>query len=324
MDMRERMQQALIAAQRAGERKNFHDVAQKRGPERHQANIQALYRGLAPEAARHLDAILGRRQKLLDPAVKSYRDLYQGEDWEAFTRYEAFTKEILPDNGAFRYKDFLLPIREFTPAVFLYEHGLSALRTLDDMGDGVIIDGGGAHGDSLLVFRKYLRNPIHSFEPHPGMRALLRETLRLNAGLLGDAVTVVEQALADTTGTRVFMTDNGSSSQIDPGLSSGVEAETVTLDDYVSRHGLRVGFVKLDIEGHEQPFLRGAVQTLKTQKPRLIISNYHSYEDFFHIKTFIEQLDCGYEFDFFKGVDASVWASVMLLCEVPATGPGRN
>lgn len=324
MDMRERMQQALLAAQRAGERKNFHDVAQKRGPEGHQADLRGLYRGLAPEAARHLDTILGRRHKLLDPAVKSYRDLYQGEDWEAFTRYEAFTKEIAPHNGAFRYKDFLLPIREFTPAVFLYEHGLSALRTLDDMGDGVIIDGGGAHGDSLLVFRKYLRNPIHSFEPHPGMRALLSETLRLNAGLLGDEVTVAEQALADTTGTKVFMTDNGSSSQIDPGLSSGIEAETVTLDDYVSRHGLRVGLVKLDIEGHEQPFLRGAVHTLKTQKPRLIISNYHSYDDFFHIKTFIEQLDCGYEFDFFKGVDASVWASIMLLCEAPGAAQARD
>lgn len=320
MDMRERMQQALLAAQRAGERKNFHDVAQKRGPERHQEDLTALYRGLAPEATRHLDAILGRRQKLLDPAVKSYRDLYQGEDWEAFARYEAFTKEIVPDNGAFRYRDFLLPIREFTPAVFLYEHGLSALRTLGDMGDGVIIDGGGAHGDSLLVFRKYLRNPIHSFEPHPGMRALMRQTLRLNATLLGHDITVAEQALADTTGTRVFMTDNGSSSQIDPGLFSGVEAETVTLDDYVSRHGLRVGLVKLDIEGHEQAFLRGAVQTLKTQKPLLILSNYHSYDDFFHIKTFIEQLHCGYEFDFFKGVDASVWASIMLLCEVPAAG----
>lgn len=324
MDMRERMQQALIAAQRAGERKNFHEVAQKRGPERHQADLQGLYHGLAPESARHLDAILARRHRLLDPAVKSYRDLYQGEDWDAFARYEAFTKEIVPESGAFRYKDFLLPSREFTPAVFLYEHGLPALRTLDDMGDGVIIDGGGAHGDSLLVFRKYLRNPIHSFEPHPGMRALLRQTLRLNAALLGDDVTVVELALADTTGTQVFMTDNGSSSQIDPGLTSGVGAETVTLDDYVSRHGLRVSLVKLDIEGHEQPFLRGAVQTLKTQKPRLIISNYHSYDDFFHIKTFIEQLDCGYEFDFFKGVDASVWASIMLLCEAPGAGRPRN
>lgn len=317
--MRERMQQALLKAQRAGEYKNFSAEAQRRGVALYQADLRGLYRGLSPEAALHLDAILDRRRRLLDFSVNSYRDLYHGEDWEAFVRYEAFTKEIIPTGDAFRYREFLLPIREFTPAVFLYEHGLPALKTFEALGDGAIIDGGGAHGDSILIFRKYRRNPIHSFEPHPGMRDLLRKTLSLNSLSEGDDVVVVDRALADTTDNEVLMTDNGSSSRIDAGLDRGVKATTVTLDEYVSRRGLRVGLIKVDIEGAEQAFLRGAAHTLKTQKPILIISNYHSYDDFFHIKTFIENLECGYEFDFYKGVDASVWASVMLLAEAHAS-----
>lgn len=316
MNMRERMQHTLLKAQREGERQYFQAPAQALTPEQRQINLDRLYQGLDQEATMHLDAILTRRRKLLDVTIKTYRDLYENDDWETFSRYETFTQEITQTGNIFRYKNFLLPIREFTPAVFLYEHGLSALKTLDHMGDGVIIDGGGAHGDSILIFRKHMRNPVHSFEPHPGMRELLHQTLSLNASLVGGDITTDSHALADTTGTHVLMTDKGSSSQIDNGLTQGIPAVTITLDDYVKKYNLRVSLIKLDIEGYEQPFLRGAVHTLKTQKPILIISNYHSYDDFFHIKPFIENLNCGYKFDFFKGVDTSVWASIMLLCEI--------
>jgi FkbM family methyltransferase len=40
-----------------------------------------------------------------------------------------------------------------------------------------------------------------------------------------------------------------------------------TLDNYVTRHNLQVGLIKVDIEGYEQKFLAGAVNTIKKQKP---------------------------------------------------------
>jgi hypothetical protein len=100
----------------------------------------------------------------------------------------------------------------------------------------------------------------------------------------------------------------------DPAAGQSVEMDT--LDNYVARRGLSVGLIKVDIEGHEMNFLRGALKTVKTQKPILLLSIYHNYDDFFQIKPFIEELNLGYKFDFFKGIDSSVWAEIMLLCEI--------
>jgi FkbM family methyltransferase len=315
-NIREKMTRALLKVQREGERENFRKPALALGEEMHQRNVERLFRNLDEGAKKRLSAILARREKILDESVTSYRELYSPEEWEEYSRFEEFGAKVRQVGGAYRYQDFKLPIREFVPGVFLYEHGLPLLKTLNKLGDGTVIDGGCAHGDSILVFRKFTRNPIYAFEPHPGMYGLALKTLEMNASLAGSGITVENLALGDKAGAEVLLTDTGSSSRIDHTLEKGIRAVTVTLDDYVAQRGLQIGLIKLDIEGYEQNCLRGAVETVKTQKPILIISIYHSYDDFFQIKPFIENLDLGYKFDFFKGIDASVWASTMLLCEM--------
>lgn len=90
----------------------------------------------------------------------------------------------------------------------------------------------------------------------------------------------------------------------------------VTLDSYVEEKNISIGLIKVDIEGFEQEFLKGALKTLNMQKPILCISIYHSDDDFFNIKPFIESLDLGYKFDFFQGVNRWLRNDIMLLCEV--------
>jgi FkbM family methyltransferase len=316
MNIRERMTRALLKAQREGERENFLKPVLALGEEAHRRNLARLFSNLDNNAKEHLAAILARRERILDESVTSYRELYSSVEWEAYAGFEDFCSKVQQEGDVYRYEDFVLPIREFVPGVFLYKHGLPVLKTLDKLGDGVIIDGGCAHGDSILVFRAFTRNPIVAFEPHPGMCQLALKTLEMNASLVGGGVVLENLALGDLSGAEVLMTDNGSSSRIDNTLRQGIPAKIVTLDEYVDTHGLEVGLIKLDIEGYEQNCLRGALNTLRTQKPILIVSIYHSYDDFFRIKPFIEELDIGYKFDFFKGIDASVWATIMLLCEV--------
>lgn len=316
MNIRDRMTRVLLKAQREGERENFLKPALTLGKETHQRNLTRLFADLDEGPRERLSAILARRERILDESVTSYKALYSPSEWEEYAKFESFCSQVHQVGDVFQYQGFTLPIREFVPGVFLYEHGLSALKTLDKLGHGAIIDGGSAHGDSILVFRKFTRSPIHAFEPHPSMFRLAKKTLEMNAPLIGGGVTLENLAFSDISGAEVLMTDNGSSSRIDKTLKQGVPAKTVTLDDYVEKHSLNVGLIKLDIEGCEQQFLRGALRTIRAQKPILIVSMYHSYEDFFQIKPFIEDLDLGYRFDFFKGIDASVWATVMLLCEV--------
>jgi FkbM family methyltransferase len=317
MNVRERMLRAVLRAQRQGECAAFVEPAIAAGQDRHKANIANLYRNLEPQAAGRLSDILRRREKLLAPSVNSYRDLYTEDEYYAFERVESFSKEIFQDGASFRYQDFRLPIRNFEAAVFLHHHGLETLKTLDSISGKAIMDVGAFICDSALVFRKLLPAcAVYCFEPNAGNFALARETLRLN-GLQDDAVILENLALGNKTGLAAISKSAYAGAHILDNPSAGQSVEMDTLDDYVARRDLSVGMIKVDVEGFEQRFLRGALETIKTQRPILLLSIYHNYDDFFQIKPLIEELHLGYKFDFFKGIDSSVWADILLLCEVP-------
>jgi hypothetical protein len=69
------------------------------------------------------------------------------------------------------------------------------------------------------------------------------------------------------------------------------------LDDLIGGPGLqRVDFIKMDIEGAELEALRGAESVLKQFKPKLAISVYHNFKDFWTIPQYLAQLGLGYRF----------------------------
>lgn len=80
-------------------------------------------------------------------------------------------------------------------------------------------------------------------------------------------------------------------------------------------HNLEVGFIKVDIEGFEQEFLKGAKQTITEQKPAMLISIYHQASDFFEIKPMIESWNLGYSFKIIKPIDHSIVDECALFCE---------
>ena len=194
------------------------------------------------------------------------------------------------------------------------------LQTFKDIGDKIIIDAGGFIGDSILVFRECTKNKIYSFEPDSKNYKLALETISLNS--IQDVV-LENIALGDKAGEFPMSSYAGSAigggSSLALAYKKYTETETVkveTLDNYVKKHSLKVGLIKVDIEGSEQTFLRGALETIKEQKPAMLISLYHTYDDFCKIKPFLESLNLGYKFDFFKGPDRNCHLDVMLLCEV--------
>lgn len=74
----------------------------------------------------------------------------------------------------------------------------------------------------------------------------------------------------------------------------------VRLDDYVKQNNIVLGVIKTDLEGFEMHFLRGVLESIKKYRPIMVISIYHSADDFFSIKPFIDSLDLGYRFKLFK------------------------
>ena len=72
----------------------------------------------------------------------------------------------------------------------------------------------------------------------------------------------------------------------------------------------------MDIEGAERCAIQGAVNTIRTQMPILIISIYHSIEDFFEIKPMIEKITDKYVFHIFRPVlEHSFLEETVLICE---------
>ena len=86
----------------------------------------------------------------------------------------------------------------------------------------------------------------------------------------------------------------------DPGFSVANQAFRLPmqrLDDLVATGVIpQVDFIKMDIEGHELPALRGAELTLRRFRPRLAISLYHRWDDYFRIPIYLDELGLGYRF----------------------------
>ncbi len=92
--------------------------------------------------------------------------------------------------------------------------------------------------------------------------------------------------------------------------------QIITLDEFVRENKIEVGFIKVDIEGFEMEFLKGAKEAIYTQKPAMLLSIYYQASDYFCIKPLIESWNLGYTFKFHQGIDYGIPTETALFCEV--------
>jgi FkbM family methyltransferase len=139
--------------------------------------------------------------------------------------------------------------------------------------DKIAIDIGANKGVYTHTLSKLCR-AVQSFEPHPKMYPLLVRALPANA-------TAHNVALSDADGTaelvipsynKAGFTNQGAS--LDPNKKNapfGFETAAVqarTLDSY---NFTDVGFIKIDVEGFEDSVVKGALATIRREKPVLMI-----------------------------------------------------
>lgn len=153
-----------------------------------------------------------------------------------------------------------------------YEPELHILPFLVDP-QRVSVDAGANRG-SYTYFLSRLTKHVYAYEPNPAMRQLL---LRATA----DNVTVSDVALSDESGEAEFAVpksthsfgNNAGSLEVDQ-LENG-NADLVRfkvpvrkLDD---ENLSDVGFIKIDVEGHEREVLLGAQETIARDRPVLLM-----------------------------------------------------
>ncbi len=75
-----------------------------------------------------------------------------------------------------------------------------------------------------------------------------------------------------------------------------IKIETVNIDNFAAERGLKIDYIKLDVENAEINVLKGAKRTLIEQRPQLAISIYHSDEHFYTIPLMLQEWLTNYEF----------------------------
>lgn len=153
-----------------------------------------------------------------------------------------------------------------------YEPELGILPLLVDP-QRTCIDAGANRGTYTYFLSKLARH-VYAYEPNPAMRWVLQRSA-------GKNVTVSELALSDHSGVATFAIPrtktkcrNNAGSLKTTMLAESSEdlvilpVKTASLDD---QGVANVGFIKIDVEGHEREVLAGAQQVILRDRPVLLI-----------------------------------------------------
>lgn len=223
-------------------------------------------------------------------------------------------KIIKINNELYIYDNKYILNRDFFEFPNFYDKiGLDHVKNTDFIKDKAIIDAGGFIGDTALILSEYTNDKVYSFEPLLSNLNSMKKNIALNNK---SNVEPVYMALGDQNNEIYIDDSNVSSGNVLNIKNTGNKVQMTTLDSFVEKNNIKVGLIKTDLEGFEQPFLRGALNTIKKQKPVLIISIYHNYSDFFDIKPMIEELDLGYKFKILKSNDFNIILETKLIAEV--------
>ena len=142
----------------------------------------------------------------------------------------------------------------FYKYIFVYEQ-YAIPGVIEAQPGDTVIDAGAFIGDTAYYFSRKIgpTGKVLSFEISPESVAYAKENMKHNGC---SNVEVIPCALSDEKG-RISLTmnrlDPSSNAVASPAeaLSSKTFADTITLDEFCEQHGIRVDFIKADIEGSE-------------------------------------------------------------------------
>lgn len=143
-----------------------------------------------------------------------------------------------------------------------YPHDYEPLKQkfIEKYAQGVCVDLG-AHIGLYTVLLSRQATQVIAFEPTTYTRNVLKQTITLNGCM---NVLVREEAIADESGKRSFFDtgDKVSNANSFAPIGNLISVQTISLDEL----NLQIDFLKVDIEGAELLFLKGAVKSLKFLK----------------------------------------------------------
>ena len=150
------------------------------------------------------------------------------------------------------------------------------IRMLLSRGD-TFLDIGANHGTYSLLASRLVgpEGAVLAFEPQPHLAGLLRKSFDANR-FVNSAVH--EIALSDSDGsTSFYIPANSGLAGLHKSFSAGSGSREISVrlarfDDLIDWKKLPGSvFIKLDVEGNELPFLRGAAETIRARRPVILL-----------------------------------------------------
>ncbi|MBI5236615.1 MAG: FkbM family methyltransferase [Deltaproteobacteria bacterium] len=168
--------------------------------------------------------------------------------------------------------------------------------------DDVVADCGAAEGLFSLMAAGRCKK-VYAIEPLPAFVDSMRRTFNG----IGN-VELIEAGLADAPG-KGFLGGADISSGITSSGAHPVRLET--LDNIFYKRGLRLDYLKADLEGFEMKMLEGARETITADLPRMAITTYHDRTHAEAIRAFLKGINPAYNI-LVKGIEERAGCPVML------------
>jgi len=139
--------------------------------------------------------------------------------------------------------------------------------------DADAIDVGANDGSYVHYLRRHAHKVV-AFEPMPVLASALRKKFP------GGEVVIEQVALSDRADTvelhmpvvdGIVVTGCSTISIDASGTYPATQAINVSMDRLDTVYKGRAGFIKIDVEGHEQAVLDGALQTIRRCRPRVLV-----------------------------------------------------
>lgn len=155
-------------------------------------------------------------------------------------------------------RDFWLPESDyhFTGKEYQGRHRASSLFFCNSFVNAIDV---GAHVGTWAVDLQKTFHHVYAFEPVEEHRLCLEKNVDLSK------VTIYPYALGDKEGeVTLSQAEEGNSGTVSITEGGKYSSKVMTLDSF----GLEdIDYIKVDVEGYELQFLKGAVETIKANKP---------------------------------------------------------
>lgn len=174
-----------------------------------------------------------------------------------------------------------------------FHHGLRDIPNAKGYLNGkCVIDAGACKGDSALIFiDHYHPAKVYSFEPSPRNCVEYKTNLERNH-FTENQFVLCQKGLGAERGIIHFQDTGDGANNLQ--TTGECEAEVLPLDEFCKGIPERVGVVKADVEGMGLDLIRGAEQTIRADRPILLLSIYHNPEEFLGIYQLLKSWDLDY------------------------------